>query len=200
MKTCSKCKLTKSLDSFYLHPGCKGGVNTMCKSCHGERTRRRQKENPEICAASSRRWRATHPEKSAEATRRWYRANKNQAVAYQARRSKIRYASDPNFRLLKICRGRIRDALCGKSKSQKTIELVGCSIAYLNTWLELQFQPGMSWDNYGQWHIDHIRPCASFDLSDPANQRACFHYTNLQPLWATDNHRKGAKWKSQTTH
>jgi HNH endonuclease. len=55
----------------------------------------------------------------------------------------------------------------------------------------------MSWDNYGRdgWHIDHIRPCASFDLTDPEQQRQCFHYTNLQPLWAADNIRKGAKWQ-----
>ena len=51
----------------------------------------------------------------------------------------------------------------------------------------------MNWDNYGQWHIDHIRPCASFNLLDPIEQKICFHYTNLQPLWAEDNLKKSNK-------
>ena len=57
--------------------------------------------------------------------------------------------------------------------------------------LEQLFKPGMAWDNYGLWHIDHKKPCASFNLSDTAQQKACFHHTNLQPLWANANLRKG---------
>ena len=59
--------------------------------------------------------------------------------------------------------------------------------------LENQFVEGMSWDNYGEWQIDHIVPCASFDLSDPNQQRICFNFRNLQPLWAKDNQRKQDK-------
>jgi hypothetical protein len=59
--------------------------------------------------------------------------------------------------------------------------------------MESLFLEGMSWDNYGKWHIDHIRPCSSFDLSDTEQQKICFNYKNLQPLWAEDNLRKGAK-------
>jgi len=55
------------------------------------------------------------------------------------------------------------------------------------------FIAGMSWANYGEWHIDHKKPCALFDLRDTDQQRACFHYSNLQPLWAFDNRSKGAK-------
>ena len=69
------------------------------------------------------------------------------------------------------------------------------STAELVTYIEKLFVDGMSWDNYGPtgWHIDHIKPCASFDLTNQDEQRQCFHYTNLQPLWAADNIRKGAK-------
>lgn len=90
---------------------------------------------------------------------------------------------------------RVRMALKGQDKATSTMLLVGCSIAQLKQHLEKQFQPGMSWDTCGEngWEIDHIRPCASFDLKDPEQQKACFHYTNLQPLWAIDNRRKGAK-------
>jgi hypothetical protein len=79
-------------------------------------------------------------------------------------------------------------------KKESAIKLLGCTIDFLRQYLEKQFQPGMSWDNWGLhgWHIDHIRPCVSFDLTKPAQQRICFHYSNLQPLWALDNIRKGA--------
>lgn len=62
---------------------------------------------------------------------------------------------------------------------------------YLKNWLKLQFKEKMSFENYGTWHIDHIRPCSSFDLSLSEHQEACFHYTNLQPLWAKENLKKG---------
>jgi len=65
------------------------------------------------------------------------------------------------------------------------MKLVGCTIEFIKGYLEAQFEPNMSWDNYGEWHIDHILPCASFDLTLPEEQQKCFHYTNLQPLWAT---------------
>lgn len=61
------------------------------------------------------------------------------------------------------------------------------------THLAALFRPGMTWENYGIWHVDHIKACAKFDLSLPAQQKICFHYSNLQPLWALDNIRKGAR-------
>ena len=82
------------------------------------------------------------------------------------------------------------------SKASRTHDVIGCTVAELSQHLQIQFTDGMTWDNYGRngWHVDHVRPCASFDLTDPDQQRQCFHYTNLQPLWAVDNIRKGSKW------
>ena len=80
-------------------------------------------------------------------------------------------------------------------KSCKTMELTGCSLEDLTKHLESKFTEGMTWENYGQWHIDHIRPCASFNLEDPEEQKKCFHWTNLQPLWAADNLKKSDKWQ-----
>lgn len=76
-----------------------------------------------------------------------------------------------------------------------TLELVGAGIAQVKKHLEAQFKPGMNWENHGKlgWHIDHITPCAKFDLSDPEQQKKCFHYTNLQPLWWQENLSKGYK-------
>jgi hypothetical protein len=71
--------------------------------------------------------------------------------------------------------------------------LIGLSLVEFRAYFESHFLPGMTWENHGDWHIDHKKPCSKFDLSDPDQQRLCFHYTNLQPLWKIDNLRKGAK-------
>ncbi|MCC5957699.1 MAG: hypothetical protein JJU07_16485 [Natronohydrobacter sp.] len=109
-------------------------------------------------------------------------------------RASERYQNDVPFKLAVVFRTRLRHALCGLAKSDTTLTLVGCSTKELIQYLEAQFQPGMTWANYGEWHVDHIRPVASFDLSDSRQQRACFHFTNLQPLWAEDNFSKGARY------
>jgi hypothetical protein len=75
-------------------------------------------------------------------------------------------------------------------KSKRTFELIGCTPTELKAHLESKFLPGMTWENRRSWHVDHIRPISSFDLTKLEEQAVCFHYTNLQPLWALDNHRK----------
>ncbi len=91
-------------------------------------------------------------------------------------------------------RSRLSHALHGNYTRGTVMKLVGCSLQHLKDYLESQFTEGMTWDNYGLvgWHMDHIIPCASFDLTNEEEQRKCFHYTNLQPLWAKDNLRKGS--------
>jgi predicted RNase H-like nuclease (RuvC/YqgF family) len=112
------------------------------------------------------------------------------------------HAKQINFKVLVNLRSRIYSVLKGIYKSKKTIDLLGCSIEKLKQHLESNFKLGMSWDNYGtgwkgkgmqEWHIDHKIPCSSFDLSKPSEQRKCFHYTNLQPLWARENISKKDK-------
>ena len=75
------------------------------------------------------------------------------------------------------------------------IKMLGCSFEFLRNYIESKFLEGMTWENHGYygWHIDHIIPCSSFDLSIKENQFKCFHYTNLQPLWAFENLSKGDK-------
>ena len=102
-----------------------------------------------------------------------------------------RRRTDPNFKILTILRGRIKDVLKGHSKSDSTINILGCTIEELWIYLESKFTEGMTRQNHGKWHVDHIIPCASFDLTKPEQQVKCFHYTNLQPLWALDNLKKG---------
>src|SRR5215475_8895605 len=73
----------------------------------------------------------------------------------------------------------------------KTITLIGCSPVELMQHIERQFLPGMAWNNRHLWHVDHIKPCSAFDLLDPEQQKRCFHYSNLRPMWARDNLSKG---------
>ena len=101
--------------------------------------------------------------------------------------------NDPNFKIASNLRRRINNSLKQISKSKKTFDLLGCNIEQLWSHLEKSFKPGMTKQNYGDWHIDHIKPCASFDLTKLEEQSKCFHYTNLQALWAHENLSKGAK-------
>ena len=137
-----------------------------------------------------------HKAKLARSSWNWGRADvdtKRKILEAQYLRKKERRKVDPGFRILESCRARIWSALRGKTKSSHTVDLLGCEIPQLKVWLEKTFLPGMSWDNYGQWEIDHKVPCASFDLTSPEQQRECFHYSNLQALWKKDNLLKSAK-------
>lgn len=105
---------------------------------------------------------------------------------------------DSLYRIKYNLRLRLRYVLKFNKKLQRTDELIGCSTKMLNQHLEKQFTLGMNWKNYGYgWHVDHIIPCCEFDLSKEEEQRKCFHYTNLQPLWASENLFKSNK-KTQT--
>lgn len=107
---------------------------------------------------------------------------------------KNKYNTDIQYMLAVRMRARINHVLNGKNKSEKTKKLLGCSYIEFKKYIESKFKPGMSWKNKHLFHIDHIRPCSSFDLTDPQQQAQCFHYTNLQPLWSKENLSKGAKW------
>lgn len=115
--------------------------------------------------------------------------------AYQLQYRLNRYKTDPLYALQMTCRRRILCAMQkgGYKKSTKTEALLGCSFEEFKTYLEAKFLPGMTWENRGKfgWHIDHIIPLSSAVNRDEM-EKLC-HYTNMQPLWAADNHSKGAK-------
>jgi hypothetical protein len=111
---------------------------------------------------------------------------------------KRRYDTDPAFRLVKCMRATMTRAfkrLAAGRKKSCTEQLLGCTFEQLRLHIQSQFKPGMAWNNYGYrgWHVDHIKPLASFDLFDPEQQKAAFSYKNLQPLWGKENMQKHAK-------
>lgn len=130
-----------------------------------------------------------------QAARKRERLVENPTVERKKRRiERARQNESPEFRLRANLRRRINKALRGHAKSEDTLNLLGCGIPEFRHHLQLQFKTGMTWGNYGgAWHVDHKRPCAWFDLSDLSQQKACFHYSNLQPLFAKENQQKGAR-------
>jgi hypothetical protein len=132
-------------------------------------------------------------EKNKERCKIYYQTHKKERNEYNRQQRKI----NVNFKLAHSLRNRIGLALKQNWKAGPTIELLGCSIEHLKNHLESQFKPGMNWSNWSitGWHIDHIKPCASFDLSNENEQYKCFNYTNLQPLWAKENRTKWDKSK-----
>ena len=113
---------------------------------------------------------------------------------------KSKYDNDSKFRLLDNLRTRLYNALKrrGIRKTTSTIKLCGCSLEKLKQHIENQFYDGMSWEKKN-FHIDHMEPCALFNLEDEEEQRKCFHYTNLKPEWPSKNMSDGAmrKWNME---
>jgi len=200
----------EGLPRFFTGRPCKRGhitwrkaVNGDCSACHAEKMKGRYnglpgarardyRSKPEVRAKRSaymRGWRdAWGREHETEYRRRSdVRATRNQHMA-------ARWSSDPEYRLVCLLRARIRLALKGRTRRGSAIDLLGCTIEEAKRHIENQFAPGMSWENHGDWHIDHKRPISSFDLTVADQMAEACHYTNLQPLWALDNQRKSAAW------
>ena len=156
-----------------------------------DRNKKYRDENKESVEATNKQYYENNKAKIRAYRKQWRADNKDRVNELTRIRSKERRKTDINYKIKGNLRGRLYKAVKGLAKSDTTLNLLGCDIEYLKTHLELRFDNGMSWDNYGEWHIDHIAPCVSFDLSNSEEQEECFHYTNLQPLWAEDNLKKG---------
>jgi hypothetical protein len=132
-------------------------------------------------------------EKRRKKLQKLYRINNSEKIRKHLRN---KYKLNSEYKLKEIYRHRILKFIKGINKSKRTKDLLGCTIEELWIHLEKQFKQGMTRENHGKWHLDHVKPCASFDLTKPEEQARCFHYTNLQPLWASENLAKGSKISS----
>lgn len=168
-----------------------------------EASRKYREANREKLRQASHNYRAANAEKVREKLREYYEDNAEKLRDYQRKYrtdnpEKIRkckreyHAAKP---LPHALRCRLRKAIRNGQKSGSAVRDLGCSIPELRAHLESQFQPGMTWDNWSArgWHIDHIVPLSSFDMSDPEQFLRAVHFTNLQPLWAWQNLSKGAR-------
>ena len=207
---CSKCKQKFLQDKFYKYSN--GSLYGKCKKCHRIQF---PLKSPEERKAYYRRnkakflkggkyfdsdYKRLYYQKNKEIIKKRVREynKKNKKIVNKLKREyrKRRMKRDPQYRARTNLRKALRMAIkkLGGKKCYKFSKLLGCSYEQFSSHIESQFNEGMTWDNYGEWHIDHIRPMASFNLLEGGEQLKCCHYTNLQPLWAKDNIAKGDSW------
>ena len=161
-----------------------------CKTC-GRTERYRDRSCKHCKKITATRWRKENTEKANAAALAFYRRNKESVWEYQNQKRK----TDTQYKLRVYLRNRLRTAIKNKQKTGSAVRDIGCSVYELKLHLEKQFKSGMTWDNWtpAGWHIDHIVPLASFDLTDREQFLKACHYTNLQPLWAKENLAKRDK-------
>lgn len=208
-KKCTRCNSNKPLSDFYKSKQSKSGYLAACKDCIKKDMRKRDKEyykknkskidkkhrewhkkNKDSVSLRKKRYKEENPEKHKSITKKSREKNKEKIKEYRKK-----YNQRSEVKLRATLRSRIREALKNESKkAHGTEDLLGCSVDFLKIYLSKMFKEGMSWENHGEWHIDHIKPCSSFDLTKESEQRKCFHYTNLQPLWAEENLKKNNKF------
>lgn len=188
---CRKCGLNKTPDQFYIRKDT-GKYRGSCKQCWAKEAKEYREHNAVFIGRMKKDWVYNNPDKRAAIVHRYYLKNKEKVKEYQRYYKRERQSLDA--RIIANYRGRIWKAIKRGDKSKRTIELLGCSIDKFKAHIESKFVEGMSWSNYGKWHVDHIKPCAGFDLSIPAQQRKCFNYKNTQPLWELENKYKRDKW------
>lgn len=214
-KKCTKCGEIKELLCFYNSKSGVGEKLSHCRECdkiqskiyiktHKDKRKAIQKKynHTDKRKKCDIRYRNNHPVRIAENGRK-HRLSAQYINKTEERKArtrvvlKARYKNDISYKISVLLRGRVKIAVNsqGTSRFYKYDEYIGCSPEILIQYIKSKFKTGMTWENHGQfgWHIDHKRPCASFDLTDPIQQRQCFHYTNLQPLWWKENILKGAK-------
>lgn len=155
---------------------------------------------PKVTAATKR-WIEKNPEAARVSRKKQYDKDREKHYAYTYAYSKRRRKEDVQYRLGIYLRTRLNTALRRQGGNGSGVRNLGCSVAELKARFETLFQSGMSWDNYGfyGWHIDHIRPLCTFDLTDPLQVAEACHYTNLQPLWAGENLRKSKSFTSNVS-
>ena len=167
----------------------------MCKDCHNLVSRINYLKNRDKILKRTKKYAKENKERMRPWYKQYYAKNKTRLIKlgdeYRKRRSKTDYG----YKMLITARNRIAAALHrrGLGKVHRTLKYLGCTKQELREHLESQFAKGMSWDNRSLWHIDHIIPLALFDLADVRQQEVAFHVTNLQPLWAHENLKKGGR-------
>lgn len=204
MKICSICKIEKPIDEFHKHKGRRDGLNSSCKECTREKSNDYYKANKEKCLAKMKIYAEENKDKNREYHKSYRKLNedriksnkksyfqKNKEIIYK--QIKHKKETNPLFKLQHNLRGRTYNAFKRSfwTKNSGTEKLLGATYEVVFNHLESRFTDGMTWENQGEWHIDHIVPLASATTEEELI-KLC-HYTNLQPLWAEDNLKKGDK-------
>jgi len=219
-KVCRCCKQSLPLEAFHKKAMGAFGVDSLCKPCRKTKSAAKYQENKEEIKAKTNAYKQAnrdavrtrskeYDKKNAEkiAQRKAkYRDDNAEHIAAQkkeyhsrpevkARRSRYhvdKKKTDLQYRLKALLRARIANCIKNNTKKGSAVADLGCSIEQFKLYIESKWQPGMTWENHNLtgWHIDHIIPLSSFDLTNRQQFLKATHYTNLQPLWAKDNWKK----------
>lgn len=205
-KKCCVCNEIKILDDFYKNKRSSDGFNYCCKKCFLKRFKKYRIKNKDIILSKMRdkyykdkdtilsrnkKWRDNNPDKIREIKKKEYLKNKDKYSKRRKIYENNKLKTDPYFKFMHQLRCRLRIAIKNKYKSGSAVNDIGCSSKEAYDYISSKFKDGMSWENYGKWHIDHIKPLSSFNLENREEFLKAVNYTNLQPLWAKDNLSKG---------
>lgn len=203
MKICKECNKEHNKRSQYCDESCKKIVyykNNKPKII--EKNKLYRINNIEIVSEQNRKrsknWYIKNKNNILARAKIYYINNKSSIITRIGTYTKNRYSSDINFKLTRILRSRLSSAIKNNHKTGSAVNDLGCSINKFKIHLQLKFirnprdqKQIMTWENYGEWHIDHIKPLSKFDLTNPEELKKACHYSNLQPMWAKDNIKKG---------
>jgi len=212
-KICKKCMIEKPIPSFTKYKTSRNiGRRNVCKDCFTKQKAKYFQENKESCLLQALEWKKNNVESVRESKRKWKKNNPKAVRKYNReyeirnrdRRNdqrKERRKNDPSYKISMNLRRAMIRSLIGQTKAGSAVRDLGCSIEEFRERFEEMFYVNkktgemMSWDNYGHngWHIDHIVPLVSFDLTNREQFLKACHYSNLQPLWWFDNLTKGSK-------
>jgi len=201
MKVCCHCKKEKPKSEFHKNKRNRDGLQTECKECHLSINTEWKSKNAGKMAQYKKKWMLNNPEKQKMYLENW--RQKNKSLSYQKRSVNLEKERERGrrrrlnvfYRLhISISRGMCKSIKSNKG-GRKWEDAVGYNIEKLKKHLQKQFLPGMTWDNYGEWQIDHIIPISAFNFTtiEHLDFKRCWALKNLQPMWAIDNARKGPK-------
>lgn len=204
MKYCKTCLKNKELSEYHKDKNQNDGFRYTCKQCIREyQLKWRESKRKELLEKSQvyyvenkdkkRIYDMEYRLKNFNKIKDRLKNNKDKINKRTAEYAKSRRAKDISYKLRQSIRNRLNQCIKKKKPSSSITEL-GCSLNELKIYLECRFTEGMSWNNYGKWHLDHIKPLSKFNLSDLEEFKQACHYTNLQPLWALDNIKKSNKY------
>ena len=213
-KTCKQCKTEYPKTVEHFHRNGKY-LKSYCKKCaatyHKGRYLSDIKNNPSE-QQRRKKYYQDNKDQFAERRKRWLENNREKVNEYQRQRRvdnpewytnyNRKYYADPHKRLRKAISRGMWGCLVGREKQSRSFEYIGCTSDELWIHLESLFQEGMTRENYGDWHVDHIRPLSSWDFNSDTESKLqeAWHYTNLQPLWAKDNLSKGSTYLKENQH
>ena len=221
LKTCFRCKLEKSINEFYADKRKLDGKRPYCITCAKQSykdnyeklkptrqayAKKHKAQYKEYYKEQHKQWVKTNPERNAELKKQDYQKhrekrdattraniikNKDRYTKYHTDYQRNREHVDVIYKLRRKLRNRIYHAIRYGQKKGSAIKDLGCTVQHLKLHLELFWDEGMTWDNWGKgpdkWHIDHVVPLNSFNLTDEEQFKKAVHFTNLQPLWEKDN-------------